>query len=82
MPIWGPFSNQVQQAINALINGCIAFVNLVVEADGYITWGSVKGTSGYGFRDNGGVIEYKDQGGAWVAFSSTWRPNQTRPPPS
>ena len=27
------------------------------------------GSNGYGFRDNGGILEYKDLGGSWAGFS-------------
>lgn len=30
--------------------------------------GSVIGSSGYGFRDNSGVMEWKSSGGAWNSF--------------
>ena len=36
----------------------------------YINFGNVSGTSGYGFRDNGGTLEYKDSGGSWTTFAS------------
>lgn len=40
---------------------------LLLPASDYINWGTVSGTSGYGIRDNGGVIEFKDSGGSWAA---------------
>lgn len=32
----------------------------------YLNFGTESGSGGYGFRDNGGVIECKDDGGAWA----------------
>jgi site-specific recombinase XerD len=39
--------------------------NIGLLADSYINWGATEGTSGYGFRDNSGTIQYKNSGGAW-----------------
>ena len=36
----------------------------------YINFGSIFGASGYGFRDNDGVLEFKDQDGNWAAFGT------------
>jgi hypothetical protein len=54
--------------------------NIGLDAGGYINWGDTDGTSGYGFWDNGGTIEYKNSGGSWAAFgsgSSNWTLNTT-----
>lgn len=42
--------------------GCDVLIN---GANKYLNFGSVSGTSGYGIRDNAGVIECKDSGGSW-----------------
>lgn len=42
----------------------------VVNASGYMNFGTTKGTSGYGFHDNGGTLQYKNSGGAWADISS------------
>ncbi len=49
-----------------------AFGDLFLEGSSrYINFGTAAtGTSGYGLRDNGGAIEYKDSGGSWIAFNS------------
>jgi hypothetical protein len=39
--------------------------NIGISASSYINFGSLDGLSGYGFRDNGGVIEAKDSTGEW-----------------
>lgn len=44
--------------------GCDVLINGVNR---YLNFGSVSGTSGYGIRDNVGVIECKDSGGTWSA---------------
>ena len=36
----------------------------------YINFGSVTGDTGYGFRDNNGVLEYRNSSGAWTAMGA------------
>ena len=36
----------------------------------YINFGTDDGVDGYGFRDNGGIVEYKSSGGSWAAVGS------------
>ncbi len=43
--------------------------DLLLPANGYINWGTVVGTSGYGIRDNGGVIEVKYSAGTWTGIA-------------
>ena len=43
---------------------------LINGVNKYLNFGYTSGSSGYGFRDNGGDIEYKDDGGSWTAFNS------------
>jgi hypothetical protein len=45
---------------NVLING----------VDRYVNFGSVSGILGYGFRDNGGTMEFKNLAGDWTAFGA------------
>ncbi len=47
--------------------------NIGLDASGYINWGDTDGTSGYGLRDNAGVVEFKNNAGAWspIGGSST-----------
>jgi hypothetical protein len=42
--------------------------NIGLDASSYINFGDTDGTTGYGFRDNSGAIEYKDSGGDWAIF--------------
>lgn len=41
-----------------------------LPAGGYINFNSTVGSSGYGFRDNGGTMEFKNSAGSWTAFGS------------
>lgn len=41
-----------------------------LAASNYLNWGATAGTSGYGFRDNAGAIEYKNSGGSWTALNA------------
>ena len=43
--------------------------NIGLDASGYINWGDTDGTSGYGFRDNAGTMEYKNSAGSWTSLS-------------
>lgn len=51
--------------------GAASATSLLVTASQYINWGSTSGTSGYGFRDNGGTMEVKNSGGSWNGFSGS-----------
>lgn len=44
--------------------------NIRVQGDGYITFGEPDTASGYGFRDNSGTLEFKNNGGDWTEFGS------------
>lgn len=44
--------------------------NMLVPASSYHNYGTTVGSSGYGFRDNSGAMEYKDSSGSWIAFNS------------
>ena len=41
-----------------------------LAASNYLNWGATAGTSGYGFRDNAGALEYKNSGGSWTALNA------------
>lgn len=48
---------------------------LINGTDRYLNFYSISGASGYGFRDNAGIIEFKNSGGTWAAFGTgggTW----------
>jgi hypothetical protein len=45
--------------------------NIGLAASSYINWGATDGTSGYGFRDNLGAMEFKNSGDpSWTAIGS------------
>jgi hypothetical protein len=44
-----------------------AFTNAAIVANGYLSFGTARGISGYGIRDDNGIIEIKNSGGAWSA---------------
>lgn len=48
--------------------------NLALPASGYLNFGTTDGTSGYGFHDNAGAIQFKDSGGTWTTLSSVVSP--------
>ncbi len=37
----------------------------------YINFNTTVGSTGYGFRDNAGTMEYKNSGGSWVSFAGS-----------
>jgi len=43
---------------------------LINGTDRYLNFLDVSGSSGYGFRDNAGTMQFKDSVGSWVAFGS------------
>jgi hypothetical protein len=52
------------------VNGTIAATSAIFLADGHINFGANLGDTGYGFRDNAGTIEYKNDLGAWAPVGS------------
>lgn len=62
---------QIQIAINQLTTGITPFTALRNVAGAYINWGGTSGVNGYGFRDNGGTIQFKNSGGGWVSLPSS-----------
>jgi len=45
--------------------------NIGLNASSYINFGDTDGTSGYGFRDNSGTLQYKNSGGSWINFGAS-----------
>jgi len=53
------------------VNTLAVFGNAVISTvSGYLNFGTTVGSSGYGFRDNAGVMEFKDSGGTWKSFQA------------
>lgn len=47
------------------------FGDLFVEGSSrYLNFGTATGTSGYGFRDNAGTLEFKNSGGSWQGVTT------------
>lgn len=44
---------------------------LIKGTNKYLNFNTTVGSSGYGFRDNGGVMEFKSSGGSWVQFATS-----------
>ena len=44
--------------------------DLGVGAGKYMNFGATRGSTGYGIRDNGGTIQYKNSSGTWTDFGS------------
>lgn len=43
---------------------------LVAGSNHYINFNTVTGTNGYGFRDNAGIMEFKNSGGSWTGIGT------------
>ena len=52
------------------VSGLTNTGSLQLSAGAYQNWGSTIGASGYGFRDNAGTIEFKDNAGAWASVAA------------
>ena len=46
------------------------FDGIGMATNSYLNFGSATGTSGYGFRDNAGVMEFKNSGGTWAGVNT------------
>ena len=83
----GTFRDLVVRNLTVNTASLTAGSNLTVNGDvnqaasSYHTWGAVDGTSGYGFRDNAGVMQVKNSGGAWsnIATAGGSNPCTTTP---
>ena len=63
-------SDQVKNA-GLGVNYLAVFGNILLSGVGnYLNFGSTAGTSGYGIRDNAGVLEFKNSGGTWGSLQS------------
>lgn len=52
-------------------NGSAAGLDILIfGTNKYLNWGAVSGVNGYGIRDNGGVMEFKNSGGSWVGLGT------------
>ncbi len=44
--------------------------NIGLQTNGFINFGDTDGASGYGFRDNGGTLQFKNSSGTWADLST------------
>jgi hypothetical protein len=63
-------ANKIKFRIQATEIGAINASGLGLAASSYLNYGATYGSSGYGFRDSGGVLQVKHSGGAWATVSS------------
>ena len=63
-------NKMVQSAPNTKLTLDINGDLQLAGTNNYINFGSNTGLNGYGFRDNGGILQYKNSGGAWTDFGS------------
>lgn len=53
------------------VNSLAVFGSALLSGNNrYLNFGSNSGSSGYGFRDSGGTMQYKNANGSWAAFGS------------
>jgi hypothetical protein len=53
------------------VNGLAVFGNAIISGvSRYLNFGTSVGESGFGFRDNAGVMEFKDSAGEWMSFNA------------
>lgn len=64
------FPTPITQAIALLTSGTTPFSTVGINANGYVNFGTLRGATGYGIRDNAGVIEAKNSAGAWASIIS------------
>lgn len=68
---WRPISNYLQT------NSLSGYHILINGTSRYLNFNTTSGATGYGFRDNAGVMEVKNSGGSWGGFISSMSPNIT-----
>lgn len=82
-PSYAPPNNNVSAPVNVgttaqvkngglSVNSLAVFGNSILSGSSlYLNFGVTAGTSGYGIRDNGGTMEFKNSTGAWAAMSTS-----------
>ena len=61
-PLW--LQNGLMASTTSYFNG------IGMATNSYLNFGSATGTSGYGFRDNAGTMEFKNSGGTWAGVNT------------
>jgi hypothetical protein len=66
-PINTGVTNQVKDG-GLSVNALAVFGNAIISgASRYLNFGTIPGEAGYGIRDNGGIVEFKDHNGTWMS---------------
>ena len=60
---WALISEHYLQTVDPL-----GYDILINGSNHYLNFGTFNGSSGYGFRDNGGTMQFKNSGGSWVGI--------------
>lgn len=53
------------------VNGLAVFGNTLLQGNSYLNFGTTAGSSGYGIRDNAGVLQFRNIDGQWLSLAST-----------
>lgn len=62
----GPSTNLDSLKLDSNEDLYVTAGSIVLPASEYVNLGGTHGTAGYGFRDDGGNIQWKDSGGSWT----------------
>lgn len=65
-------SDQVKDGGLSLNSLAIFGNTLLSGTTNYLNFGTVAGTSGYGLRNNSGIVEFKNSGGSWTSMASLY----------
>jgi hypothetical protein len=78
-PINTGTTNQVKDA-GLSVDALAVFGNAILSGTSrYLNFGTVVGSTGYGFRDSAGVMQLKNSGGAWVNIPTSTDGAETDP---
>lgn len=56
---------------NVSASGTASLRSLLLSGSGtYFNFGTTTGASGYGLRDNGGIVQFKNDGGSWIGLGA------------
>lgn len=69
MPVGVGATNQVKDATIS-VNGISVFGNTLLNPNSYLNFGVTAGETGYGTRDKGGILEFKNATGTWQSIQS------------
>lgn len=66
------FANNVTQNKNGglSVTELTANGDLLIPQTGYLNWGNTSGSGGYGFRSNGGAMQFRNGTGGWTVWTN------------